>query len=645
MLLKTLQSLPMTLDATYDRMLASINPELKDFARRLLILLCFSATPLRVCELTESLAISVDGDGGYFDFGDKMSGVHDLLTICPGMIKVEEKENVRQSALTQERDSDFSNRAILTRVKNADRRIVSLAHFSVREYLVSDRVLQYGKSCEFHLQPSLCHAWIAKICLIYLSMPGFQLPYLDLFRRDWYTGTFDFFPYASQNWADHGTRSGQELSLVPLVKKIFNSGSIHIASFSLDEDYFTHYQGCVRMAKGCILPKDRISIGIKWLAYQGTAGILEAVLAHPWDFMGIDTQTFFWKDAFDYYPSSSHQQASGIKCLAAYERRSKFYHDGAVNIATRKGNWRVVDLLLENFFRPIKNQSVVLDPLQIAARNGLDKTVALMLPEGESLDPGAYPPSSETPSSQHPILMAARNGHVSTVQTLMARGVSKRLEGRHGVTPLLIAARRGHVQLVEFLISYKLEKYEKKSTLQTSEELFRLASPTPSTLSYIDHQTDYGSTAAMRAAECGHFEVVKLLVESSADWKGLRDVDGNNVLFHAVENNQRDIVEFLTKCGVDVTLRNGKGESPEEVARRLRLDEMAEYLYSHWPTTCAARDVERISIPLVVGRTKLNRGLARSKMPWHSRVLSNDKEVPTSDHASAKSNDLFERLD
>ena len=191
MLRSTLSSLPETLDDTYRNMLASIKPELVDFARRVLNLLCFPARPIEVTELIEALAVVVNGDTGGFDAGNKLSGADDLLKICLGMIRILGPATSDYDPPSSERGQGFSELSISRRAWHSDRRIVSLAHFSVREYLVSDYVLR--SSPGFHLQPSESHLWISRLCLIYLTMPDIQIP---MYRSRWHYGAFDFFDYA-----------------------------------------------------------------------------------------------------------------------------------------------------------------------------------------------------------------------------------------------------------------------------------------------------------------------------------------------------------------------------------------------------------------------------------------------------------------
>lgn len=136
MLRSTLSSLPESLNNTYRTMLASIKPELIDFARQVLNLLCFSAGPIEVTELIEALAVVVNGDTSRFDVGNKLSGADDLLKICPGIIRILGPATSDYDPPSSKRGRGFSELSISRRVW---------------------RKIIYKRAREAHSNPSLCH--------------------------------------------------------------------------------------------------------------------------------------------------------------------------------------------------------------------------------------------------------------------------------------------------------------------------------------------------------------------------------------------------------------------------------------------------------------------------------------------------------
>lgn len=115
---KALASLPKTLDDTYARILCYIDDDHHSYACKILNWLTFSLRPLSLDEVAETIAIDVQGDPR-FDVNSRLAEPLDILSICAGLISLE--------SLVLERK---------------DQLIVQLAHFSVKEYLISSRIME-----------------------------------------------------------------------------------------------------------------------------------------------------------------------------------------------------------------------------------------------------------------------------------------------------------------------------------------------------------------------------------------------------------------------------------------------------------------------------------------------------------------------
>jgi hypothetical protein len=149
---KTLSSLPKTLDETYNRILRDLeSAQQLQNAIKALQWLCFSNHPFRLTEMVEILAIETEDQGG-FDLEQRLPDPMDIMVVCSSLISVNPI------------DSDEDNAASFDGSTNdADRIQIQLAHFSVKEFLLSDRC---ASSLDFRSQ--VCHSIIAKSCLYYL---------------------------------------------------------------------------------------------------------------------------------------------------------------------------------------------------------------------------------------------------------------------------------------------------------------------------------------------------------------------------------------------------------------------------------------------------------------------------------------------
>ena len=178
---RLLNSLPKSLDETYQRMLCNIDYELVKDARRILTLLCFAVRPLRVQELIDGVAVEINDPPG-LNYKRRLENSSDFHTICPGLIDI----NCRTSQATETDREDST----LT---------VQIEHFSVQEYLESERIL-HQKAAIFSLTSFTAHLEIAQICLVYLLEPGFSS--LQLVDR----GFLERYPlaeFSARYWSQH----------------------------------------------------------------------------------------------------------------------------------------------------------------------------------------------------------------------------------------------------------------------------------------------------------------------------------------------------------------------------------------------------------------------------------------------------------
>src|SRR5438876_566763 len=129
---KALKSLPKTLDATYDRMLLGIAEDYQDQAFVSLQWLAFSARPLLVTELAEAVVVNSQGNPR-FDPDDRLFAPSELLHSLTGLVSVSSPEGAQE-----------------------DRNEIRLAHFSVKEYLVSQRISN-GPTSKYYITDISAH--------------------------------------------------------------------------------------------------------------------------------------------------------------------------------------------------------------------------------------------------------------------------------------------------------------------------------------------------------------------------------------------------------------------------------------------------------------------------------------------------------
>ena len=110
-----MDELPETLDGTYEQTLQGIDKRKRDFAYRLLQCLVISKRPLRVEELAELFAVRPNVE---------------TIPTFDASLRPEDPEEFVLSACS----------TLVAIVHDDGQKIVQFSHFSVREYLTSDRI-------------------------------------------------------------------------------------------------------------------------------------------------------------------------------------------------------------------------------------------------------------------------------------------------------------------------------------------------------------------------------------------------------------------------------------------------------------------------------------------------------------------------
>jgi hypothetical protein len=145
---ESLASLPPTLDETYDRILCTIDKEDSEYAVRILQWLAFSSRPLLVEEIAEVVAIDVERNPS-FNSEEVLEDPSEVLSICSSLVTITMTEQT------------------FTTGSKGHSKVVTLAHYSVKEYLISERSLQ-SRAARYSIRDIACNEFIAKSCIGYL---------------------------------------------------------------------------------------------------------------------------------------------------------------------------------------------------------------------------------------------------------------------------------------------------------------------------------------------------------------------------------------------------------------------------------------------------------------------------------------------
>ncbi len=172
----------------YDQVLERTKESDLPYLIRILRWVAFSLKLLMLAEIADIAAIDVDREPG-FDCDEVLQDPREFLKICPSFVTV----------LDAKYPAFLQNLAQVSRDAHTD--TVILTHCSVKEYLMSKRILR-SRIGQYDMQPAACHRFIAMCCIHY------QLQYNQLGtpdRKDW--AKIVVFQYSVDTWASHARMS------------------------------------------------------------------------------------------------------------------------------------------------------------------------------------------------------------------------------------------------------------------------------------------------------------------------------------------------------------------------------------------------------------------------------------------------------
>lgn len=484
MLEKALDSLPSTIGETYERMLLNIKECFKESAIRAFQWLVLSREPLRITEFVDILAIDIQTEP-HFHPDWRMPDPDDILRVCSSLITI---------------------------FPRGDYRYVKLAHASVKDYLVSDTILN-GRASEYAINYPRSHSNIAIACLYYLSSIFKEKvkPLIMCMEREQIHGTDrPLTLYAASYWAYHAElASAVGEAFCPPMVELFQPDAFRTWFKIRPQD--TSYGPFFRYKVN--IGEDARPLRLPFAVEHGLSQLTQHLLKH-----GVD-------------PNS-------------YDLDGRT----ALQIAAWRNDLRIAEILLENGADPNAPASRGCRcALSWAAKQGFDDFVNLLVCHGadinvlsgstagnmqfhaiiegrrvvESRPRPQVVVRPEELARRSPLSDACSMGHLSTVQLLISRGADVNLgrdEDRE--TPLAMASSSGNLRIFRLLISH-------------GAIIDRL------------HPKLHGAAAS------GHFQIVRTLIESGANLDAL-DEGGKTALFDACYYGRKSVVELLLDSGAHV---------------------------------------------------------------------------------------------
>ena len=481
MLRKTLATLPKTLNQTYERILLNIDEEYAAYAKRFMKWLAYSARPLQLKELAEIVTVEV-AEEPRVDPLRRLPDPQDVLTICSSLVIVKQSISVPILQLTE--PEDLANTRVAA-PDNIDHEAedsldntakedgpyhfeVTLAHFSVKEYLISTDI-QTGPVKDYSVTEKNASNSIAQTCLAYLLQ--FNAERTLTYQAIW---KFPLALYAAQHWASHYKDGKEEGGLLTqLAMELLRSSAFsncvslyHLInvfnrspfdnSRTIDRSFLPlHYtcaHGMTDLVK-CVLEESAKVEDINATSPFGTALAIASFRGH------LNTVKVLLDNNANVncgppISSSALYRAccEGHEAIVRLLLNSKADADliggdngTALHAATVSQNEGIVRVLLDHKV----NLNISVDrwgtALHIASREGLESIARLLLERGADVD-------ADGDQDGNALQSASLRGHEAVVRLLLEHGADvNKLGGRNG-SPLGAAMAGKHFAIVGVLL-------------------------------------------------------------------------------------------------------------------------------------------------------------------------------------------------
>ncbi|CAI7672865.1 unnamed protein product [Penicillium discolor] len=516
-IVEALASLPLNLNETYRRMIASIPTRLKNDAIRLLQFLVYSNRPLSLAEAQEVIATQIENESRGFDIKRRLFCETDILDYCPGLVTV---------------------------VHATDKEL-HLAHLSVKEYLLEEN--------DFEITTASIS--ITRTCLSYLT--GINGSHREIKRN------FPMARYAAELWTGHAAlaQASEDISRVTVSflerKATFQRWTrLYQADRSWDDNpgpprssrlYYACLLGLVAPARHLISKGEDVNAqggqygnALQAASFKGFQGIVKLLLDKGAD---INAQGGEYGNALQAASLGGHQEI--VKLLlgkgADINAQSGRYdrYGNALQAASEEGHLEIVKLLLDKGADVNAQGGLYNNALQAASSGGHQEIIKLLLDNGADIN------------TQHSLQAASEGGFQEITKLLLEKKEDINVQRR------VLALSENGFQDIFKLLSDKGIKTPGDFPAALEGSYQEITNLLFGEGEGVNAQGGQYSNALQDASEDGHQEIVTLLLDKGEDVNA-QGGQYSNALQAASKGGHQEIVKLLLDKGADINAQGGQ---------------------------------------------------------------------------------------
>ena len=573
-----LEHLPETLDETYEHTLRRIDKVKRQFAHRLFQCLTVSVRPLRVEELAEILAVRFDaGTPPQFNTGWRLGDAEEaVLSACSSLISVVNVDGAR---------------------------IVQFAHFSVKEFLTSDRLSSASEDLSpYHIVPHLAHSTLARSSLSVLL----QLD--DRIDKESITN-FPLADYAARYWFVHSQFISAESTIRESIERLFDREMPHFAAWVWIHDIDDPW----RESTPTTLPEwpeaqplyYAILCDLYWLiehliyTYPGDVNsrggwhetpLLAAFMTEDLDVAalllrsGADVNVLDNEGWSPLHRASSNGRIDIVRFLldhCADVNLPGQKHFTPLLLASSAGGLEISRLLVQHGADVNARTVTNWTPLIFALIGNKLDIVRFLLDNGADVN-------SVCDEGLAPLLLAIHcHGGLDVVKLLLERGADFTVCDKDGQTLVDIASKKGLYEVACFLSDFILAAMSLDDTIKPTPSTLERCHRTPKELelrgSGGEAKPSKGGNKKLSlytASENGQYDLVRSLLDGGSDVNA-RYRNRMTALHVASYKGKLKVAKLLIERGADLDSRSRAGWTALHYALREGYLEVARLLLDH----------------------------------------------------------------
>ena len=514
-----------------------IDEEKKAYANRLFQCMAISIRPLRVKELAELFSVLPDTEsalGFKFNIGWRPEDPEEfILSACSTLVTVVYYYYNYNYGDDSDDDSDDD-------YDYDYEDVVQFSHFSVREYLTSDRISNSVHVSYFHIFPRHAHTLLARACLSTLLQ-------LDYNTDETEIQNFPLARYAAENWLNHALLGDVSSDIIrDGLDCLFDKKKPHLAAWI----WLYDVENCERRDQLSPHPTQPDAVPLYYAALCGLRDLAERLL--------------------DAHPQDIHARGG--------------YHETLLHAAVDRGHLDVVLLLLDRGAGVESRGSQHQTPLYTASSRGHVEVVQSLLDRGA--DPNAQCDDYDVLElNWTPLLVASEKGGVEIARVLLEHGAEVHHRDNFGTSPLHIALRHDSGDLSRLLLDHGANP----NTTDIWDNTALYVASVSGQIAVVPLLLEYGARMGIQDVlgytllheavtwGGGRLEVMRLLLDHGADTNAHTE-DGWTVLHWAANFGHPQAVEVLLKRGADPHAQTDVGKTPFQIASQRNNMQIARLL-------------------------------------------------------------------